>query len=443
MAFNGSGLFVRLYNWVNDAANSINIKADRMDAEMDGFASGLSNCLTRDGQGKPSAAIDWNSQNLSNVNALSANSASVAGTASLAGAVNFGATFSLASAATVSIGAAAAYSGTITGVVTITAFDNVVAGIIREVTFAAALTLTHNATSLILPGAANITTAAGDCATFLSLGAGNWRCIKYMRAGGLGSAVTAVRNLTGNVNATTPLTKFDLSCDFLTLRNASGATITLYGPHTRTCDLGSAQAASAANGRDQSAAFPANSWIHTYFISDGATLATLASTTAPASFTGASLPAGYTHWCYATTIRWNGAGNIVPVVCRGSTVAYNAYVNIASGAPGSGVETLLSTSSVAPDNAVSIFLNSYASLVANATGANAARISLRHTSGANYAFFSIHTNTANGTAISTSFVQIPNVAQRIYYFWAEDTANTTSRSIEINVSAYTVANGDA
>jgi hypothetical protein len=50
--------------------------------------------------------------------------------------------------------------------------------------FAGALTFTHNATSLILPGAANITTAAGDVAWVESLGSGNWRCLVYMPAGG-------------------------------------------------------------------------------------------------------------------------------------------------------------------------------------------------------------------------------------------------------------------
>lgn len=58
MAFNGKGVFVRLYNWVTDAANGINIRADRMDAEMDGFASGLSLCLTRDGQAAMTANLD-------------------------------------------------------------------------------------------------------------------------------------------------------------------------------------------------------------------------------------------------------------------------------------------------------------------------------------------------------------------------------------------------
>jgi hypothetical protein len=50
MAFNGSGVFLRLYSWVNDAAANIKIRADRMDNEMNGMATGLSTCITKDGQ---------------------------------------------------------------------------------------------------------------------------------------------------------------------------------------------------------------------------------------------------------------------------------------------------------------------------------------------------------------------------------------------------------
>lgn len=50
MAFNGSGVFVRLYNWTNDAAANIKIRADRMDNETNGIATGLSTCITKDGQ---------------------------------------------------------------------------------------------------------------------------------------------------------------------------------------------------------------------------------------------------------------------------------------------------------------------------------------------------------------------------------------------------------
>lgn len=90
----------------------------------------------------------------------------------------------IASASTVNIGAAASDNISVTGTTTITAFNTIAAGAVRTVTFAGALTLTHNATTLILPGSANITTAAGDVATFISLGSGNWRCVTYTKASG-------------------------------------------------------------------------------------------------------------------------------------------------------------------------------------------------------------------------------------------------------------------
>lgn len=49
MPFNGSGAFSRVYNWVTDKNNSINITASRMDTEDTGFATGLSSCVLKDG----------------------------------------------------------------------------------------------------------------------------------------------------------------------------------------------------------------------------------------------------------------------------------------------------------------------------------------------------------------------------------------------------------
>lgn len=87
----------------------------------------------------------------------------------------------IGSAATTSIGAAASQNVRVTGTTTITSLGTAPAGLFRRVLFAASLTLTHNATSLILPGAANITTAADDIACFVSEGSGNWRCTSYQR----------------------------------------------------------------------------------------------------------------------------------------------------------------------------------------------------------------------------------------------------------------------
>ena len=64
MAFNGSGVFSRLYSWVTDKAAAVKITASRVDDEMDGFATGLSNCLCRDGQSVPSTHIPWNGKKI-------------------------------------------------------------------------------------------------------------------------------------------------------------------------------------------------------------------------------------------------------------------------------------------------------------------------------------------------------------------------------------------
>lgn len=86
---------------------------------------------------------------------------------------------SLASASTVDLSQTTGNYITITGTTTITSFGTAQAGAERVLYFSASLTLTHNGTSLILPGAANITTGAGDVMVVRSLGSGNWRCASY------------------------------------------------------------------------------------------------------------------------------------------------------------------------------------------------------------------------------------------------------------------------
>jgi hypothetical protein len=133
----------------------------------------------------------------------------------LASALNEAPPVTIASSSTPAIGAAAANTINLSGTTTVTGFDTIAAGAIRRVIFGGILTLTYNATSLILPTAANITTAAGDVATFESLGSGNWKCIDYQTASGAALAggggggltgATATLNTTGT-NATTNVTQ--------------------------------------------------------------------------------------------------------------------------------------------------------------------------------------------------------------------------------------------
>jgi len=61
--------------------------------------------------------------------------------------------------------------------------------------FDGVLTMTHHATNLDLPGEANITTAAGDVATFQSTGSNTVQCVSYTRADG--TAVTSTPSSVG------------------------------------------------------------------------------------------------------------------------------------------------------------------------------------------------------------------------------------------------------
>ena len=111
---------------------------------------------------------------------------------------------SIASAATCDLGAASLFVQ-ITGNTTITSFGTGT-NRLRFVRFAQALTLTHNATSLILLGGASRTTAAGDVAIYASDGSGNWRERSYFLAasapgggGGTGS-LTSGHIFVGNAS---------------------------------------------------------------------------------------------------------------------------------------------------------------------------------------------------------------------------------------------------
>jgi hypothetical protein len=108
---------------------------------------------------------------------------------------------SAASAATVNLASVPQGSVSISGTTTITALGTVAAGITKKLIFEGILTLTHNGSSLILPGAANVTTAAGDVAEMLSLGSGNWRCVSYQRATGFSVTFGAVLSGIGPASA--------------------------------------------------------------------------------------------------------------------------------------------------------------------------------------------------------------------------------------------------
>ena len=54
-----SGTFSRLFDWTDDRDNGIKIRADRFDQELDGFATGLSTALLKDGTQTATAKIPF------------------------------------------------------------------------------------------------------------------------------------------------------------------------------------------------------------------------------------------------------------------------------------------------------------------------------------------------------------------------------------------------
>lgn len=124
------------------------------------------------------------------------------------GATIFGAQLSIAAASTTDLGSVASNNILITGATTINSFglSASLANPTYLVEFSGINTITYNATSMILPGAANITTAAGDSALLQFINSlGYWNMVAYFSqaaSGALGSAST--KNV-GTSGGTVPL----------------------------------------------------------------------------------------------------------------------------------------------------------------------------------------------------------------------------------------------
>lgn len=151
---------------------------------------------------------------------------------------------SLASATTTDLGAALSNNVNITGTTTITSLGSNATTVnpFYFIKFAGILTFTHNATSLIIPGGANITTAAGDTAMVEYLGSGNWRVRNYSKADGT-AVISGLPSQTGNSGKflkTDGSSPSWASTIFSALYTSSDQTITSAGQIVLAHGLGSA-----------------------------------------------------------------------------------------------------------------------------------------------------------------------------------------------------------
>lgn len=102
----------------------------------------------------------------------------------MTGALNFAAPVSVTVANVPTIPQIASNNITITGTGNINSMGIMAAGAVRLLTFTGVATLVHSVSALVLPTAANITTATGDSAMFLSQGNGVWKCTSFQRSNG-------------------------------------------------------------------------------------------------------------------------------------------------------------------------------------------------------------------------------------------------------------------
>lgn len=251
----------------------------------------------------------------------------------------------------------------------------------------------------------------------------------------------AVRGLTGQNNATTPTTQYDVSCNLVVLRNPTlGNTQAVSNPGTITNNISTA--GPIANGRDQASAFPASNWVHLYYIWNGTTLATISSLTAPP--TGPALPNGYTHWAYIGAIILTASSTLNSVHMRGSRMRYDGTQNAVVGGSAT-TQTAVGLNPLIPPNAL-MFTLSIRELAGSADGTGKLDLVLHLgvISGSDYD--AKHFGIAGVTSGTSQFsapgtVDMPNVGQNYYYYMTQ--ANGTGPSTTHLVLGYTVPNGDA
>jgi hypothetical protein len=94
----------------------------------------------------------------------------------------------------------------VTGTTTITSIATQGIGSYVTLHFDGILTFTHHSTNLILPGAANITTAAGDIAVMYEYASADWRCVSYTKASGAAVVAGAGMEFVEAISASTSST---------------------------------------------------------------------------------------------------------------------------------------------------------------------------------------------------------------------------------------------
>lgn len=226
----------------------------------------------------------------------------------------YGALVNVASSGTTDLGLTTSHNLNITGAVTITSFASSASTTwpLYQLTFGSnpAPLLTYNATSLILPGAANIQASQNDTATAAYLGSGNWQILNYAKANGTApvnpTPLAGFFGLTVHNNAGTPNTQIDLAYSSAVLINPTGNVPSYVTGGAFTINLTNGTVTSACNGMDGEAR-GTSAWVYIWTISDGTTPCALGSLSSSAP----TLPTNYIYKAYSGAMRVDGSGNLL------------------------------------------------------------------------------------------------------------------------------------
>jgi hypothetical protein len=179
MPRNGNGVFDLLTNSWNPAINGNSAVPSDWQDLIDDVAASITQSVSADGQTPMVGDLNMNGNRIEVV----ANGVANTDAATVGQIYSQGSETDVASAGTVDLGIVNSNFVRITGTTTITSLGTNYNGP-RFVRFADALTLTHNATTLLLPGEANIVTSANDRAIFVPKGtpSDGWLCVVYEEA---------------------------------------------------------------------------------------------------------------------------------------------------------------------------------------------------------------------------------------------------------------------
>ena len=229
MPRNGSGGFSLVTNSWNVATNGVSASAADWQSLISDVATAVQQSISADGQTPITGNLQMGGNRLTGLGAGSATGQSLR----FEQLFSQGALVDIASAGLMDIGTPLTNFLRVTGSTTITGFGTNYNGP-RYLIFAAAVILTHSAT-LVLPGAANITTGINDSLIAIPI-SGGWQVVAYQRASGLPATAgpLAASGITGaaasgannDITSLTALTAINLPDNSITTPDVAPLAIT-------------------------------------------------------------------------------------------------------------------------------------------------------------------------------------------------------------------------